>query len=227
MEIKKSRKADLENRRGIFLEIGLVVALAIVIGAFGCKSKERNVEKVDMVVAPIETELVEITRPDQPQEQPQIKKVEMTVYSDNLQLVDNLSKTDTELSFEDFSEEMEITFTAPEEEEIVEEEIFVIAEKMATFMGGDLTTFRNWVQQRVKYPAIAQELGISGQVILQFVVEKDGSLTNIQVLRSPDNSLSDEAVRVLKSSPKWEPAMQRNKPVRLKYTLPVVFRIAE
>lgn len=227
MEIKKSRKADLENRRGIFLEIGLVIALAIVIGAFGCKSKERNVEKVDMVVAPIETELVEITRPDQPQEQPQIKKVEMTVYSDNLQLVDNLSKTDTELSFEDFSEEMEITFTAPEEEEIVEEEIFVIAEKMATFMGGDLTTFRNWVQQRVKYPAIAQELGISGQVILQFVVEKDGSLTNIQVLRSPDNSLSDEAVRVLKSSPKWEPAMQRNKPVRLKYTLPVVFRIAE
>lgn len=227
MEIKKSRKADLENRRGIFLEIGLVVALAIVIGAFGCKSKERNVEKVDMVVAPIETDLVEITRPDQPQEQPQVKKVEMSVQSDVLQLVQNDEKTNTELIFDEFDQDAQIFVAPPAEEEIVEEEIFVIAEKMATFMGGDLTTFRNWVQQRVKYPAIAQELGISGQVILQFVVEKDGSLTNIQVLRSPDNSLSDEAVRVLKSSPKWEPAMQRNKPVRLKYTLPVVFRIAE
>lgn len=227
MEIKKSRKADLENRRGIFLEIGLVVALAVVIGAFGCTSRDRNVEKIDMVLAPIETDLVEITRPDQPQEQPQVKKVEMNVVSDVLQLVDNSTKTDTELSFIDFDSDMQISIAAPQEEEIVEEEIFVVAEKMASFMGGDLTTFRNWVQERLRYPAIAQELGISGQVILQFVVEKDGTLTNIQVLRSPDSSLSDEAIRVLKTSPKWEPAMQRNKPVRLKYTLPVVFRIAE
>ncbi len=227
MEIKKSRKANLENRRGIFLEIGLVIALAVVIGAFGCTSRDRNVEKIDMELGPIETDLVEITRPDQPQEQPQVKKVEMNVVSDVLQLVDNSTKTDTELTFTDFDDDMEITIAAPQEEEIVEEEIFVVAEEMPSFMGGDLTTFRNWVQERVKYPAIAQELGISGQVILQFVVEKDGTLTNIQVLRSPDSSLSDEAIRVLKTSPKWKPAMQRNKPVRLKYTLPVVFRIAE
>lgn len=227
MEIKKSRKADLENRRGIFLEIGLVIALAVVIGAFGCTSRDRNVEKIDMELGPIETDLVEITRPDQPQEQPQVKKVEMNVVSDVLQLVDNSAKTDTELSFVDFGADLEIAIAAPQEEEIVEEEIFVVAEEMPSFMGGDLTTFRNWVQERVKYPAIAQELGISGQVILQFVVEKDGSLTNIQVLRSPDSSLSDEAIRVLKTSPKWKPAMQRNKPVRLKYTLPVVFRISE
>ncbi|WP_300108130.1 energy transducer TonB [uncultured Alistipes sp.] len=227
MEIKKSRKADLENRRGIFLEIGLVIALAIVIGAFGCKSKERNVEKVDMVLAPIETELVEITRPDQPQEQPQVKKVEMNVISDVFQLVDNSTKTNTELNFIEFDADMSISVAPPKEEEIVEEPIFVVAEKMPSFMGGDLTTFRTWVQQRLKYPAIAQEYGISGQVILEFVVEKDGTLSNIVVLRTPDNSLSEEAIRVLKTSPKWEPGLQRNKPVRVKYTLPVIFRIAE
>ena len=227
MEIKKSRRADLENRRGIFLEIGLVIALAIVIGAFGCKSKERNVEKVDMVLAPIETELVEITRPDQPQEQPQVKKVEMNVISDVFQLVDNSTKTNTELNFIEFDADMSISVAPPKEEEIVEEPIFVVAEKMPSFMGGDLTTFRTWVQQRLKYPAIAQEYGISGQVILEFVVEKDGTLSNIVVLRTPDNSLSEEAIRVLKTSPKWEPGLQRNKPVRVKYTLPVIFRIAE
>ena len=227
MEIKKSRKADLENRRGIFLEIGLVIALAIVIGAFGCKSKERNVEKVDMVLAPIETDLVEITRPDQPQEQPQVKKVEMNVISDVFQLVDNSTKTNTELNFIEFDADMSISVAPPKEEEIVEEPIFVVAEKMPSFMGGDLTTFRTWVQQRLKYPAIAQEYGISGQVILEFVVEKDGTLYNIVVLRTPDNSLSEEAIRVLKTSPKWEPGLQRNKPVRVKYTLPVIFRIAE
>ena len=227
MEIKKSRKADLENRRGIFLEIGLVIALAIVIGAFGCTPKERNVEKVDMVLAPIETELVEITRPDQPQEQPQVKKVEMNVISDVFQLVDNSTKTNTELNFIEFDADMSISVAPPKEEEIVEEPIFVVAEKMPSFMGGDLTTFRTWVQQRLKYPAIAQEYGISGQVILEFVVEKDGTLSNIVVLRTPDNSLSEEAIRVLKTSPKWEPGLQRNKPVRVKYTLPVIFRIAE
>ena len=227
MEIKKSRKADLENRRGIFLEIGLVIALAIVIGAFGCKSKERNVEKVDMVLAPIETDLVEITRPDQPQEQPQVKKVEMNVISDVFQLVDNSTKTNTELNFIEFDADMSISVAPPKEEEIVEEPIFVVAEKMPSFMGGDLTTFRTWVQQRLKYPAIAQEYGISGQVILEFVVEKDGTLSNIVVLRTPDNSLSEEAIRVLKTSPKWEPGLQRNKPVRVTYTLPVIFRIAE
>ena len=85
--------------------------------------------------------------------------------------------------------------------------------------------FRNWVQERLRYPTIAAENGISGRVTLTFVIEKDGSLTNIQVLQSPDRSLSDEAIRVLESSPKWTPGKQRSTPVRVKYTLPVEFRI--
>ena len=96
---------------------------------------------------------------------------------------------------------------------------------MPTFQGGDLNTFRNWVQSNVRFPQIALENGIQGTVVLSFVIEKDGSLTNIQVMQSPDRALADEAVRVLQSSPKWTPGKQRNSPVRVRYTLPVEFRI--
>ena len=116
---------------------------------------------------------------------------------------------------------------AVEEEEIVEEQPFLVAETMPSFQGGSLNDFRNWVQSKVRYPAIAQENGISGKVVLTFVIEKDGRLTNIQVLQTPDRSLSDEAIRVLQQSPKWSPGKQRNQPVRVRYTLPVEFRIQQ
>ena len=116
---------------------------------------------------------------------------------------------------------------AVEEEEIVEEQPFLVAETMPSFQGGSLNDFRNWVQSKVRYPAIAQENGISGKVVLTFVIEKDGRLTNIQVLQTPDRSLSEEAIRVLQQSPKWSPGKQRNQPVRVRYTLPVEFRIQQ
>ena len=102
---------------------------------------------------------------------------------------------------------------------------FVKVEQMPSFQGGDFFTFRNWVMSQLRYPPIAWNNGISGRVLLTFVIEKDGSLTNIQVLQAPDSSLSEEAIRVLKTSPKWTPGKQRNQTVRVKYTLPVDFRI--
>ena len=97
---------------------------------------------------------------------------------------------------------------------------------MPSFQGGDLNTFRKWVQENLRFPQIALENGISGRVTLQFVIERDGRLTNIKVLQSPDRSLSEEATRVLNKSPKWSPGKQRNKPVRVSYTLPVDFRVS-
>ncbi len=139
----------------------------------------------------------------------------------------NDAQITTDISFEDFADDLEITtqVVEVEEEEIEDDQPFIKVEKMPSFQGGDLNKFRNWVQERVRYPQIAQENGVSGKVVLSFVVEKDGTLTNIEVLQSPDRSLADEAVRVLKTSPKWEPGQQRNQPVRVKYTLPVDFRI--
>lgn len=103
---------------------------------------------------------------------------------------------------------------------------YVKVEKMPTFMGGDLNVFRNWVQSKIQYPNEAMEKGIKGRVVCSFVVEKDGSLTDFDVLQSPDKSLGDEVVRILKTSPKWEPGEQRGEKVRVKYTVPIVFSIA-
>ena len=224
MEIKKSPKADLENKRGLFLEIGLVVALVLVIGAFAVTPKEHRIEKVYLGYAPVEVEIVEVTREDQkPPEAP--KKVDMAVVSDMLEVVTNDTKIETEMKFDEFNEDMVIAVAPVQKEEIVEDEIFIVVEKKASFMGGDESTFRNWVQQNVKFPQIALENGIQGRVVLSFVIEKDGRLTNIQVLQTPDRSLSEEAIRVLSKSPKWSPGKQRNQVVRVKYTLPVDFRV--
>ena len=226
MQIKKSPKADLQNKKGLFLEIGLIIALLITIGAFLYAPKEYRIEQVDFNYGPIEEEITEITRNEQkPPEAP--KKVEIKVLNDILDIVTNDTKITTEISFDEFEEGMEIetTVVEVEEEEIEEDQPFVKVEEMPSFQGGDLQTFRNWVQSKVRYPQIAQENNISGRVFLMFVVERDGTLTNIQVLQSPDSSLSDEAVRVLKTSPKWKPGKQRNQTVRVKYTLPIDFRI--
>ena len=226
MEIKKSPKADLQNKKGLFLEIGLIVALLAVIAAFLYTPKEYRIEKVDNNYGPVEEEITEITRNEQkPPEQPQ--KVEVKVFNDILDIVTNDAKITTDISFEDFADDLEITtqVVEVEEEEIEDDQPFIKVEKMPSFQGGDLNKFRNWVQERVRYPQIAQDNGVSGKVVLSFVDEKDGTLTNIEVLQSPDRSLADEAVRVLKTSPKWEPGQQRNQPVRVKYTLPVDFRI--
>ena len=226
MELKKSPKADLQNKRGLLLEIGLIVALALVIWAFAWTPKEVVVEKVDLNKAPVEQEMVEITRQEEQKPQQPPKKAEITVITDMLEVVKNDTKITTEFNFADFDEDVEIVQQVAVEEEVIEEEPpFLVAETMPSFQGGDLNAFRNWVQSKVRYPAIAQENGISGRVVLTFVIEKDGRLTNIQVLQTPDRSLSEEAVRVLQQSPKWSPGKQRNQPVRVKYTLPVDFRI--
>ena len=224
MEIKKSPKADLENKRGLFLEIGLVVALVLVIGAFAVTPKEHRIEKVDLGYAPVEVEIVEVTREDQkPPEAP--KKVDMAGGGDRV--VTNDTKIETEIDFAEFDMNQAIGVAPVQTEEVFEEEIFIVVEEKASFMGGDEGTFRNWVQQRVKYPAIAQENGIQGKVIISFVVNTDGSVSNIEVLRTPDSTLSDEAVRIIKSSPKWTAAKQRNKSVRQKFVIPIDFRISD
>ncbi len=225
MELKKSPKADLKNKRVLLLEIGLLISLGVVIYAFSYTPKENKIEKVEVEYAPVEVEEAEITR--QEEEKPVVpEKVEVKVMSDLLQIVDNDTEVKTDFDFSDFDANTEIIQTVDiVEEVIVDDQPFLKAEKMPSFQGGDLTTFRNWVQSRLKYPTIAAENGISGQVILSFVIERSGELTNIEVLRTPDSSLAQEAIRVLKQSPKWAPGMQRNKPVRIKYTLPVVFKI--
>ena len=225
MELKKSPKADLNNKRGLMLEIGLIVALLAIIAVFSYTPTEYRIEKVEQSFGPVEEEITEITRQDQKPPEPP-KRTEITVITDILNIVTNDEKIETSVDFAEFAEDVEIIQqVAVEEENIEDDQPFVKVEQMPSFMGGDLMTFRNWVMSKVRFPQIALENQISGQVLLSFVVERDGSLTNIQVLQTPDSSLSDEAIRILKTSPKWTPGKQRNQSVRVKYTLPIDFRI--
>ena len=226
MEIKKSPEADLQNRKGLFFEIGLVIALAAVLGAFLYTPKEYRIEQVVSNVVVEDQQIVEVTRQEQkPPEQP--KKVEDAGGYRHSRRGDQRHQDHqrhqlrrVHRGYGDHGSSVEV------EEEVIEEETpFIRVEKMPSFQGGDLNAFRNWVQGKLHYPQIAQENGISGRVVLSFVIEKDGTLTNIEVLQAPDRSLSEEAVRVLETSPKWEPGMQSNKAVRVKYTLPVDFQI--
>ena len=227
MELKKSPKADLNNKRGLLLEIGLVVSLLLVIAAFAYTPKEYRIEIVTEYVAPVEEEITEVTRQDQkPPEAP--KKVEVKVITDMLEVVTNDTKITTDVDFAEFDENTEVIQQVEVKEEVIEDDQpFLIAETMPSFQGGDLNKFRTWVQQNIRFPQIALENGIQGRVVLSFVIEKDGRLTNIQVLQTPDRSLSEEAIRVLQQSPKWSPGKQRNQPVRVRYTLPVEFRIQQ
>lgn len=104
---------------------------------------------------------------------------------------------------------------------------FIVAETMPLFEGGDLLKFRQWLQTQVRYPAEALKKQIEGRVVCSFVVERDGSVSNIMALQSPDRLLTDEVRRVLANSPRWTPGMQKGKTVRVKYIVPVDFRLPE
>lgn len=226
MELKKSPKADLQNKKSLFLEIGLVVSLLITIGVFSWSQSEKVVEKFDMGIAKVEEEIVEITRQDQ--KPPEPVKQTVTVISDIINVVKNDTKIQTTIDFSDFSEDVAIAAPKKIVEEKVEEEVpIMIAEEMPKFQGGTLDAFRTWVQSRLKYPIIAQENGVQGRVTVEFVIEKDGSVGRIQVLAGPDKSLSDEALRVIGTSPKWSPGKQRGRAVPIKYILPVEFRLQQ
>lgn len=229
MEIKKTPKADLENKKSLFLMIGLVIALGISGIALSMSSKPVADEYKPPKKETTEVEQIDNSRQDVQEQQPEVEKAKVQVITDVLNIVSNDQKIETNVAFiEDPDDFGDFEIVIEEKEEVIEEEeIFVNAEEMPTFQGGDLSKFRNWVQSNVKYPQIALENGIQGNVVIKFVVEKDGKLSNIQVLQSPDKTLADAAVAVLQRSPKWKPGKQRNKPVRVTYTLPVSFKIQQ
>ncbi len=166
--------------------------------------------------------MIEVTA-ETPPPPPEVQQQTINVISDMIQVVQNDTQIDTRFDFaDDFSDEIELVQVSVEMEEVEEEAPVFVAEQMPSFQGGDINVaFKDWVYRRLVYPPVASENGISGPVTLQFVVEKDGSISNVRAVRSPDKLLSDEAARVIRMSPKWEPARQRNIPVRLQYTFTI------
>ncbi len=228
MEIKKTPKADLENRRTLYTEIGLVVALLVVWGAFSYSTKEKAVASLGEDTQVVEVEdMVPITQetPPPPPEAPKIP-----VLSDQIDIVeDDIKVDDNFMSLEDDANlGVEIMDYVEEvKEEVVEEEAipFQLVEEKPSFNGGDANEFSKWVNSKLQYPEIAKENGVQGRITLQFTVNPDGSVSNVKVLRGVDSSLDKEAVRVVSMSPKWKPGKQRDRAVKVTYTFPVIFQL--
>ena len=230
MEAKKSEKANLESKRFIFQEIGLIAALAVLLCAFESKYYQEEAEEI---IIPVEAEEVYEVLPifvPQPAARPLPKVTQMPLL-DVLEVVDemDISEEDIELndaivsavegSGDGVDGWAEIGFE--DGEGIGENDVFVVVEQAPRFKG-DLN---KWLSSHLRYPLMARENGIQGRVYVTFIVEKDGSISNVEVVRSADPVLDAEAVRVVKSMPRWEPGMQREKAVRVKFTLPITFRL--
>jgi len=222
METKKSKKANLENKKPIFLQIGIVAALAIVLVAFEWTSNP-NINSNDISYIndiSFEEEMI-ITRREEPvakPEQPRVLEV--------IEIVDDNVILDDEFVFDfEVDNNTEYDFTITDDvEEIVEEDIpFIIVSQMPKFQGGDLLSFWKYCQENTIYPEIAAENGVSGTVTVQFVIDKQGNVVDVKVIRSIDPALDKEAIRVIKSSPKWEPGNNRGKPASVMMNLPIKF----
>jgi protein TonB len=224
MELKKSKKADLENKKGIFLQIGLVVVLGITLAAFEWSSRP-NMESTlgELADVDLEEEIIPITRqqdvkPPPPPPPPKVADV-LNIVEDDVEIEDELIIEDAEA---DQNMEIEIV-EFEEEEEVAEEEVFFIVEDMPSFQGKGQEGFREWIAANLRYPEIAAENGISGKVYVQFAVNSKGQVVDAVVVRGVDPALDKEAVRVVMASPKWSPGKQRGKAVKVQFTFPINF----
>ena len=225
MEEKKSPKANLENKKLMFTQIGLIISLALAWMVFEIKSyDQREIDESLLnreVVA--DEEMTEITKQEEQKPQP----VEMPKQTTQLEIVqDDVEVEDIEINAEVEQTEVIEEYIAPEieEEEVVEQEIFQIVEEMPEYPGGEKKLLE-YVAKSVKYPQIARESGIQGRVFVNFVIEPDGSVSNVKVLRGIGGGCDEEAMRVIKAMAKWKPGKQRGKAVRVSYTLPVNFKL--
>ena len=226
MEAKKSKKAAIENQRGSWLLMGAVVALAFMFVSFEWTQHDVRLAANSLANDPIfEEVLVPITYPEEklePPPPPGVKASEVIEIVTNEQEVTDAVTTVSE----DQGQPYEIVWVPPvvEIEKVEEDVIHVTAEFMPEFPGGTAALMK-YLGTNIKYPTISQEMGSKGRVIVQFVVDKDGTITNPEVVRGVDAYLDKEAIRVISSMPKWKPGVQNGKKVRVKYTVPVVFRL--
>jgi len=222
MEPKKTPKADIESKKGIFFQIGIIIALFITLCAFEKKfyegrGEQWNTNNSEDVIE----EDVPITKQDiKPPEPPK------TVEADILNIVEDETEVEEEFSIDaeatQSTEVQEYVPVTEQEDEIEEKQIFTIVEKAPSFPGGDAARIK-FMQENIKYPQMAKESGIQGTVYITFVVERNGSVSKVKILRGIGGGCDEEAIRVVKAMPKWNAGKQRGKPVRVQFNMPIKF----
>lgn len=223
MTSKKNPKANLERNKSTFFLLGVAITLSFILISFEWSTVDRKANAfLDNGRELIEEEIIpNITQPDPiPPVPPQIVVPEFLLIVDNIVPVSD--------TFDIFGGDVKpgeaiptYTYNPKREPEKVEDEPYIIVEEMPRFLGGDVNKFSKWVNERIKYPQVPQESGIQGRVIVSFVIEPDGSLSNFIVTRNIDPLLDAEALRVVQSSPKWTPGKQRDVPVRVRCSISI------
>lgn len=225
MELKKNPKVDLEKKRGLFFQIGLLVSLSLTLVAFELKMipSEKNAF-ISQSTQKIEEEIIPITKQEEikPQTPPP------PPVTDVLEIVENTEEITNEVEIEsteaDASTQIEAPIEVQQEEEVEEVLNFYVIEEKPEFPGGN-EVLMSWIAKNIKYPEIAKENGVQGKVFVQFVIGKDGKVTDVTVIRGVDPSLDKEAVRVIQSMPPWKPGKQRGKPVKVSFQIPINFKL--
>ncbi|HPJ51475.1 MAG TPA: energy transducer TonB [Flavobacteriales bacterium] len=220
MEARKNPEADIERRKGSFMLLGLLTAVAITLVAL-----EWTVfDKTDSEMATLDLEFLEeevippsATPPPPPPPPPAPPPVLEIVEDD--EDIEEVEIEDTEVE-----EDFEVEIIEEPEEEVVEEQIFTIVEEMPSFPGGEEELFK-YLGKSIKYPQMAADAGISGVVYVTFVVDKDGKVKDAKVLRGIGGGCDEEAIRVVKAMPPWKPGKQRGKAVKVQYNLPIRFTL--
>jgi periplasmic protein TonB len=227
MESKKTNRANLESKKVIFLQIGLILALSLCLLAFEWRTYDRLIvlkpasgwSEVDELL-PINTDQHKLPPPP-----PAVKPVYTINIVENTDIV-----PDDQPGFDvSFSEDWQNPDIIPLPEEVsnaAEDTVYSqhSIEKQPEFPGGEAALYE-YLRENIKYPRMAVEVGIQGTVYIGFVIEKDGKLSNIRVERSPDKLLADEALRVVSAMPAWSAGKQSGMPVRVSFYLPVKFKL--
>lgn len=225
MDKRKSSKADLEPKRTIFIELGMIIALAVVLAAFEWKSYDKiEVEQFERIVEDIPEEIVPITEqkntPPPPKPPPQTTII--NIVEDDVEIEEELiidAEADDQTEVEEY-----VPVESEEEEEVVEQEIFMVVEEQPGFPGGDIARLK-YLAENIKYPQMARESGVQGMVYVTFVVEPDGRISNVRILRGIGGGCDEEAVRVIKAMPRWKAGKQRGKSVRVQFNMPIKFTL--
>lgn len=226
MEAKKNPAADVYAKSWMFRSLGLTIALSLVVMSFEWKTYDKP--QVDLQMRNINTfeETLDIPPTEQPPPPPpQVISTQITEVTDE-EIVQQEIKIVLDLEVTEQTKVETIVVSQPVEPEPEEtEKIFTIVEQTATPKGG-LTGFYEYVKENINYPATAKRLGIQGRVFVEFVIAKDGTLTDVRAVKGIGSGCDEEAVRIVQAAPPWNPAKQRGKPVRQRYTLPITFRMA-
>lgn len=225
MENKKSKQANLEKKRSSFLILGVVTALAFTLMAFEYSWENIHTPTchTDLYIDLLESEVAPISVPKVAQPVEAVKQKLSNVFK----IVEELAPSEPsevlkEPDFSDF-EPVFVPFDVPEET-VKEERVFTVVEEMPSFPGGDEALFK-FIGANIDYPQMAVDAGITGKVYITFIVNDEGEIENIKLLKGIGGGCDEEAIRVLGTMPKWTPGKQRGKAVNVQYNIPIQFSL--